>query len=105
MCTGGCDPGAWGHLFEPAVELIELIGEGEAVGHLWGLGSIICDLFEAFPDGEGIPFRQLVLQSLRIAMFRLLHRFGEPVLGLPKQVIVPAVPGCLFFPPQSLELG
>lgn len=36
-------------------------------------------------------------------MFRLLHRFGESVLGLPKQVTVPAAPGCLFFPPQPLE--
>lgn len=88
-----------------ALEVIELIGEGEAVGRLWGLGSIICDLSEAFPDGGGIPFRQLMLQSLHVAMFLLLHRLCEPVLGLPKPVTITTAPGRFFFPPQLLELG
>lgn len=33
--------GSVGSVGEPAIELTELVGEGEAVGRRWGLGSAV----------------------------------------------------------------
>ena len=106
LWPGGVEGGGWGKLLlEPAVELIELVGKGEAVGCLRGLWFVVGDLLEAFPDRGGIPFRKLLLQSLRVTMFFLLHRFGELVLGLLEQKTIPPAPGHLLLLPQPLEFG
>ena len=92
--------GRGGLYLEPAVELV---GEGEAVGRRWGLGSVVGDFLQAFPDGGGVAIRQLLLQPICVAMFSLLHCFSKSVLSPFEQITIPTMPGRHLLLPQPFK--